>query len=45
MQRKWYRSVLEKDLEAVNGELQSKENFVVLTTTQASQGKRRGKLA
>jgi hypothetical protein len=45
MQRKWYRSVLEKDLEAVNGGSESCNDSFILNASQVSQGRRMEKLA
>ena len=43
MQRKWYRSVLEKDIDAVNGTSTSNSYGVSLTSCQAWLGRKKAK--
>lgn len=42
MQRKWYRSVLEKDIDAVNGKLRSIIYTLYLTRRLGLTGKKEG---
>jgi hypothetical protein len=43
MQRKWYRSVLEKDIDAVNGNISSHSGFLTQSTSAGLTGKKEGK--
>jgi SWI/SNF-related matrix-associated actin-dependent regulator of chromatin subfamily A member 5 len=43
MQRKWYRSVLEKDIDAVNGKYYHISFVVALTSFTGLTGKKEGK--
>ena len=44
MQRKWYRSILEKDIDAVNGKLHIlSQEKVVLSSVSGLTGKKEGK--